>query len=164
MPFMNQLPKLPVMFVHEVCNWLCWTRNACCHASELKNTHFHFSILVACNVTITLSVVTAVCVTRPLFLYVCCYMGDALLLFVPSRLIQLTVCKDIRTAQTCTYINHFHTTHDVEYHRYPASLGLGCFGFSPLKTQIKRCYFLRLSSYRAVNIFFVIKSHSASTL
>jgi hypothetical protein len=81
---------------------------------DLKKNIFTFQFSLRVSVTIPLSVVTAACFTCPLFLYVRCCMGDAMLLFVPSRLIQLTACKDIRSAQKCTYIKPFHTTHKVE--------------------------------------------------
>jgi len=114
MPFVNHLPKLPVMFIHGVCNLLCWTKKRMLPCFRIKITIFTFQFSLRVRVTIPLSVVTAVCVTRPLFLYVCCCMGDAMLLFVPSCLTQPTACKGIRTAHTCTYIKPFHTTHKVE--------------------------------------------------
>lgn len=67
------------------------------HASEFKNIFTFYFALRAC-VTIPLSVVTALNVTQPLFLDVCCYSGGALLFFVPSHLIQLTACTHIRIA------------------------------------------------------------------
>jgi hypothetical protein len=160
---MNHLPKLPVMFIHAVCNLLCRAKNACCHAWRLKKKPFSlFNSRCVLSVTIPLAVVTAVCVTRPLFPYVCC-RGDAMLLFVPSRLIQLTACKDIRTAQTCTYIKPFHTTHEVEYLLYSGTLDLSCFEFSPLKTRIKLCYIWRRFVPRSKH-FLCYKYHSSSML